>query len=142
MNLDLPCGTAASNLLLAAAGTGALLIVASLAALRRLDVTPQEVDPRDGTIAVWLVPEKGTTLQEGLTGRVVVTLPGVVGAAVVPARAVVLTDGKTFVVVRRDGKAVKTEVDVVASSGAEALVIGIAADEEVAADAGLAEVAP
>ena len=100
------------------------------------------VDPRDGTISVWLVPEKGTTLQAGLTGRVVVTLPGVVGAAVVPARAVILTDGKTFVVARRDGKAVKVEVDVVASSGAEALVIGVAADEEVAADAGLAEVAP
>ena len=62
------------------------------------------VDPRDGTIAVWLVPEKGTKLQPGLTGRVVVTLPGVARAAVVPARAVALADGKTFVVARRDGK--------------------------------------
>ena len=52
------------------------------------------VDPRDGTIAVWLVPEAGTKLQPGLTGRVVVTLPGVVGASVVPARAVALADGQ------------------------------------------------
>jgi hypothetical protein len=100
------------------------------------------MDPRDGTISVWLVPVKGTILQSGLTGRVVVTLPGVVGASVVPARAVALSDGKTFVVAHRNGKAEKVEVDVVATSGAEALVIGVAADEEVAADAGLAEVAP
>jgi cobalt-zinc-cadmium efflux system membrane fusion protein len=100
------------------------------------------VDPRDGTIAVWLVPEAGTKLQSGITGRVVVTLPGVVGASVVPARAVALAGGKAFVVARRDGKAGKVEVDVIASSGAEALVIGVAAGEEVAADASLAEVAP
>ncbi len=100
------------------------------------------IDPRDGTIAAWLVPEPGTRLQPGLTGRVVVTLPGVVGASVVPARAVALAEGKTFVVVRRDGKPEKVPVDVVASSGAEALVIGVATDEEVAADAALAEAAP
>jgi membrane fusion protein, heavy metal efflux system len=100
------------------------------------------VDPRDGTISVWLVPEAGTRLQGGITGRVVVTLPGVVGAAVVPSRAVALSEGKTYVVARRDGKSVKVPVDVVASSGAEALVIGVAADEEVAADAALAEGAP
>ena len=100
------------------------------------------VDPRDGTIAVWLVPDAGTKLQPGLTGRVVVTLPGVAGAAVVPARAVALAEGKAFVVVRRDGKAEKVQVDVFASSGAEALVTGVAADEEVAADAALAEAVP
>lgn len=100
------------------------------------------VDPRDGTIAVWLVPGKGVSLPAGLTGRVVVTLPGVVGAAVVPARAVALAEGKTFVVAHRGGKAEKVPVDVISSSGAEALIIGVAADEEVAADASLAEVAP
>jgi hypothetical protein len=100
------------------------------------------VDPRDGTIAVWLVPDAGTKLQPGQTGRVVVTLPGVVGASVVPARAVALSEGKAFVVARRGGKAEKVPVDVVATSGAEALVIGVAADEEVAADASLAEVVP
>jgi biotin carboxyl carrier protein len=100
------------------------------------------VDPRDGTIAVWLVPDAGTKLQPGQTGRVVVTMPGVVGASVVPARAVALSEGKAFVVARRGGKAEKVPVDVVATSGAEALVIGVAADEEVAADASLAEVVP
>jgi biotin carboxyl carrier protein len=97
------------------------------------------VDPRDGTIAVWLVPEKGTSLQPGLTGRVVVTLSGVVGASVVPARAVALSEGKAHVVARRGGKPEKVPVEVIASSGAEALVIGVATGEEVAADAALAE---
>ncbi len=98
------------------------------------------VDPRDGTIAVWLVPGKGTRLQPGQTGRVVVSLPGTSGAAVVPARAVTLSEGKAWVVVRRDrGEIEKVQVDVFASSGAEALVTGISAGEEVAADAALAE---
>jgi len=100
------------------------------------------IDPRDGTLAVWLVPAAGTKLQPGLTGRVVVTLPGVVGASVVPARAVALSDGKAFVVARRNGKPEKVPVEVIASSGAEALVIGVATDEEVAADAALAEAIP
>ena len=99
------------------------------------------IDPRDGTLAVWLVPAAGTKLQPGLTGRVVVTLPGVVGASVVPARAVALSEGKAYVVARRDGKPEKVPVEVIASSGAEALVIGVATDEEVAADAALAEAA-
>ena len=97
------------------------------------------VDPRDGTIAFWFVPEKGTKLSPGLTGRVVMTLQGVSQAAVVPARAVALADGKTHVVARRGGKPEKVPVEVIASSGAEALVKGISAGEEVAADAALAE---
>ena len=100
------------------------------------------VDPRDGTIAVWLVPDKGTKLQPGLTGRVVVSIPGAAGAAVVPSRAIGLEEGKPFVVVRRDGTPQKVQVDVFASSGAEALVTGVAVDEEVAADAALAEAVP
>ncbi len=99
-------------------------------------------DPRDGTISVWLVPEKGTRLQPGLTGRVVVTLPGAAHVAVVPARAVGLSSGKAFVVARRNGKPERVPVEVIASSGAEALVKGIQVGEEVAADAGLAEAPP
>jgi len=53
---------------------------------------------------------------------------------------VALIDGKTFVVVRRDGKPEQVQVDVFATSGAEALVTGVAAGEEVAADAALAEI--
>ncbi len=97
------------------------------------------VDPRDGTISVWLIPEKGTQLQPGLTGRVVVTLPGAAHVAVVPARGVGLSRGKAFVVARRNGKPERLPVEVIASSGAEALVKGIAVGEEVAADAALAE---
>jgi multidrug efflux pump subunit AcrA (membrane-fusion protein) len=100
------------------------------------------IDPRDGTIAVWFVPDAGTKLQPGQTGRVVVTLPGAAGASVVPARAVALSEGKAFVVVRRDGKAERVQVDVFATSGAEALVTGVAEGEEVAADAALAEAVP
>lgn len=100
------------------------------------------MDPRDGTISVWLVPEMGTRLQPGLTGRVVVTLPGATHAAVVPARAVALVAGRAFVVARRNGKPERVPVEVIASSGAEALVKGIVAGEEVAADAGLVEVPP
>jgi biotin carboxyl carrier protein len=97
------------------------------------------VDPRDGTIAFWFVPEKGTKLASGLTGRVVMTLQGVDQAAVVPARAVALADGKPHLIARRGGKPEKVPVEVIASSGAEALVKGISAGEEVAADAALAE---
>jgi hypothetical protein len=52
---------------------------------------------------------------------------------------VALSDGKAFVVARRDGKPEKVPVEVIASSGAEALVIGVANGEEIAADAALAE---
>jgi len=97
------------------------------------------VDPRDGTIAFWFVPEKGTKLAPGVSGRVVMTLQGVSQAAVVPARAVALADGKAHVVAQRNGKAEKVPVEVIASSGAEALVKGIAAGDEIAADAALAE---
>jgi biotin carboxyl carrier protein len=98
-------------------------------------------DPRDGTLAAWFRPPAGTRLPNGLTGRLVVTLQDEAGAAVVPARAVALAEGKAHVVVHRGGKGERVPVEVVASSGAEALVKGIAVGTEVAADAALAEVA-
>ena len=98
-------------------------------------------DPRDGTTSVWLVPEKGERLQPGLTGRVVVTLPDGGQVAVVPARAAGLSGGKAFVVARRNGQTERVPVEVIASSGAEALVRGILPGVEVAADASLADVA-
>jgi hypothetical protein len=97
------------------------------------------VDPRDGTIAVWFVPEKGTRFQPGQTGRVVVTLPSTSGIAVVPSRAVALEEGKAWVMARRNGAVEKVQVDVFASSGAEALVTGLDSGEEVAADFALAQ---
>ena len=99
-------------------------------------------DPRDGTTSVWLVPEKGVRLQAGLTGRVVVTLSGGGQVAVVPARAAGLSAGSAFVVARRNGNTERVPVEVIASSGAEALVRGILPGEEVAADASLTDPAP
>jgi cobalt-zinc-cadmium efflux system membrane fusion protein len=97
-------------------------------------------DPRDGTLAAWFRPPKGTVLPNGLSGRLVVTLRQDAGVAVVPARAVALAGGKAHVVAHRDGKPERVPVEVVASSGAEALVRGIPVGAEVAADAALAEV--
>ena len=57
--------------------------------------------------------------------------------AVVPARAAGLSAGKAFVVARRNGKTERVPVEVIASSGAEALVKGILPGVEVAADASL-----
>jgi membrane fusion protein, heavy metal efflux system len=100
------------------------------------------VDPRDGTVAFWLLPDSDLKLPSGLTGRVVVTLQGIADAAVVPARAVALVDGKAHVVVRRGDQSERVPVAVIGSSGAEALVKGIEPGEEVAADAALADAAP
>lgn len=97
------------------------------------------VDPKDNAMAVWLKPQPGSRLPAGLAGRLVVTLQAGAGAAVVPARAVALADGQAHVVAHRAGKSARVPVEVVASSGAEALVKGLAPGEEVAADASLAE---
>jgi multidrug efflux pump subunit AcrA (membrane-fusion protein) len=97
------------------------------------------VDPRDGTIAYWFTAPDKEPLPAGLTGRLVMTLQGAAEAAVVPTRAVALSGGQAHVVARREGKAGKVPVEVIASSGAESLVAGIAPGEEVAADAALAE---
>jgi len=97
------------------------------------------VDPRDGTTAAWFQAPAGTRLPHGLSGRLQVTLEGSVGAAVVPARAVLLEGGKPYVMIHAGGKAEKVPVEVLASSGAEALVKGVSPGDEVAADAALAE---
>ena len=100
------------------------------------------VDSRDGTIATWFLPAGDARLPPGLTGRVVVSLPGTSGAAVVPVKAVGLVEGASWVAARREGKVERVQVDVLASSGAEALVSGVSAGEEVAADFALAEAVP
>jgi hypothetical protein len=96
------------------------------------------VDPRDGTIAAWFQPPAGTSLPHGLSGRLVVTLDAARGAAVVPSRAVLLEGGQAYAIVRRGERAERVPVAVLASSGAEALVTGVGAGDEVAADAALA----
>jgi pyruvate/2-oxoglutarate dehydrogenase complex dihydrolipoamide acyltransferase (E2) component len=100
------------------------------------------VDRRDGTIAAWFEPPVGEKLPHGLSGRLLVTVEATAGVAVVPARAVLLQGGQSFVVVQRGGSHQRYAVEVVASSGAEALVRGISPGELVAADAALAEAPP
>ncbi len=96
------------------------------------------VDPRDGAIVAWFRPPADSRLPNGLAGRLEVGLPPASGFAVVPARAVALDGSKAYVVVHRSGVAGRVPVEVLATSGADALVRGLAADEEVAADASLA----
>ena len=97
------------------------------------------VDPRDGTIAAWFEPPPGERLPHGLSGRLLVTVEAKAGAAVVPARAVLLQGGQSFVVAGGPGKPVRRTVEVIASSGSESLVRGLSPGEVVAADAALAE---
>lgn len=96
------------------------------------------VDPRDGAIVAWFQPPPEARVPAGLAGRLEVGLPPGAGFAVVPARAVALDGSRAYVVVHRSGVSGRVPVEVLASSGADALVRGLAADEEVAADASLA----
>jgi multidrug efflux pump subunit AcrA (membrane-fusion protein) len=96
-----------------------------------------QVDPRDGTMLVWFAPEAGTRLVQGQTGKVKIRLEEEEGAVAVPARAVGLGPKGPFVVANRGGKAQRLEVEVLAASGAEALVraASLKIGDEVAADA-------
>ncbi len=94
------------------------------------------VDPKDGTLSAWFEPPEA--LPHGLAGRIEVSLASAGDVAAVPARAVLLDAGRSYVVANRGGKATRVPVEVLASSGAEALVRGLAPGEEVAADAALA----
>jgi biotin carboxyl carrier protein len=95
------------------------------------------VDPRDGTTAAWFAGRNGgARLPAGLSARLAVKMGE--AAAAVPARAVAL-DGKQAYVVRNvSGKPQRLPVQVLATSGADALVKGIEPGAEVAADAALA----
>lgn len=95
------------------------------------------VDPRDGTTAAWFAGRNGgARLPAGLSARLAVKMGE--AAAAVPARAVAL-DGKQAYVVRNvAGKPQRLPVQVLATSGADALVKGVEPGVEVAADAALA----
>lgn len=95
------------------------------------------VDGRDGTTPAWLAPEDGLRLPAGLAGRLSVLVDD--AAVAVPARAVALVDGEPHVT--RNGKrgVERVRVEVLATSGADAVVRGpLAVGDEVAADASLA----
>lgn len=95
-----------------------------------------QIDPRDGTMLVWFAPQGGTRLVQGQTGKIKIRLEEEEGAVAVPARAVGLGPKGPFVVALRAGKAVLVPVEVLAATGAEALVRGqVQIGEEIAAEA-------
>lgn len=95
-----------------------------------------QVDARDGTMLVWFAAEPGVRLVQGQTGKIKIRLEEEEGAVAVPARAVGLGPKGPFVVALRDGKPTLVGVEVLAATGAEALVRGgLALGEEVAAEA-------
>ncbi len=95
------------------------------------------VDGRDGTTLAWFAPPAGARLTPGMAGRLVVELGEGNGLAV-PARAVALAPEGAYVVVNRSPRPARVQVQVLATSGADALVRGeLKAGDEVAADAAL-----
>jgi len=93
------------------------------------------VDPRDGTRELFLDPAR--PIPPGVAGVLRVSMPKGSGEAVaVPALAVFLEDGETFVFRREGDEAKEIPVKVLASSGTDALVAGaLSVGDEVAADA-------
>ena len=98
-----------------------------------------QVDPRDGTILAWFAPYPGTRLTQGQTGKVRIRLEEGRKLVAVPARAVALGAEGPYLVANRAGKAERARVEVIAASGADALVQGgVDIGDEIAADAALA----
>jgi multidrug efflux pump subunit AcrA (membrane-fusion protein) len=101
-------------------------------AIELISISPR-LEAADGSRLAWFsIPDAG--LSVGATGRVRI------GAdpswRVVPARALLEVEGRTRVRVRgTDGTAVLLDVRVIARSGAEAVVDGLASDAMVAAEA-------
>jgi cobalt-zinc-cadmium efflux system membrane fusion protein len=94
------------------------------------------VDPIDGTHVAWMDPATtGALLADGLRGEVRWT-SGEEGELEVPARAIRMEHGRTFVVRRRGDESDAVEVEVLLASGTSAIVTGaLSTDDEVAADA-------
>jgi membrane fusion protein, heavy metal efflux system len=108
--------------------------------LRLVGRAPQ-VDARDGTTLVWFAPaRKSARLLQGQTGKVKIRLEEGEGAVAVPARAVAFSDDGAFVVASKGGAAARVKVEVLATSGSDALVRGaLAIGDDVAADATLTD---
>lgn len=94
------------------------------------------VDVRDGTTAAWFEPEPPHPLPSGLQGTVRVRADALPEVKVVPARALVLEGGEVAVLVREGEGHRRQPVQVVVTSGTDALVRGpIKEADAVAADA-------
>jgi len=112
--------------------------VASLGApvpVRLVGQSPQ-VDAADGTWRAWFEPEEGVRLRAGQGGRLRIHASAGEDTVLVPARALAFENERTLVFTRGgDGQAVRREVEVLATSGAEALVKGaLSPRDSVAAD--------
>jgi membrane fusion protein, heavy metal efflux system len=94
------------------------------------------VDVQDGTTATWFEPESPRPLPAGLQGTVRVRAEALADLTVVPARALVLEGGQASVLVRTQEGHRREPVQVLAMSGADALVRGsLKETDRVAADA-------
>ncbi|WP_163999820.1 efflux RND transporter periplasmic adaptor subunit [Pyxidicoccus caerfyrddinensis] len=102
--------------------------------LREVGRSPA-VDARDGTTAAWFAPEPSRVLPAGLTGTVRVRADSLPGVLVVPSRALLLEAGRAELLVREAEGFRRQPVEVVVTSGADALVRGAGAADAVAADA-------
>jgi multidrug efflux pump subunit AcrA (membrane-fusion protein) len=80
------------------------------------------VDPRDATQPAWFEPLVPTKLPRGQTGRLRAILDEKSGAVAVPAAAVGLLSARSFVTVRAGEGERRVDVEVLATSGADALV--------------------
>lgn len=100
----------------------------------RLRATSPLVDPRDGTREVFF--DADSPLQPGLAGKVQIRLPEGSRLVAIPARAVFLRDGEARVHLLEPTGVREAAVRVVASSGSDAVVEGLAPGARVAADAG------
>jgi len=100
----------------------------------RLRATSPLVDPRDGTREVFFDAE--SPLRPGLAGKVQIRLGEGSRLVAIPARAVFLRDGEAHVHLLEPSGVREAQVRVVASSGSDAVVEGLAPGARVAADAG------
>ncbi|NMO19837.1 hypothetical protein HPC49_48250 [Pyxidicoccus fallax] len=103
--------------------------------VRLVGQSPQ-VDAADGTWRAWFEPEDGVVLRAGLGGRLRIHAAAGEDTVLVPARALAFENERTLVLVRGgDGRPVRRDVEVLATSGAEALVKGaVSVRDAVAAD--------
>lgn len=105
---------------------------------RSIELAPEPlatvVDPDDGTRLSWYAPlDAGARFQEGVRG--VVQITGTTNLWQVPVSAVAQRTGESAVVRRRQGEEARVTVQVLATSGASALVRGdLQEGDEVAAD--------
>lgn len=102
------------------------------------------VDPKDGTVLAWFAPDADTELAAGQGGAVRASLLNPEGAVLVAARAVAVGETQTIVLVRDGDGFREVPVNVLARSGADALVRAVdeatplSIDMQVADDAALA----